>query len=718
MRYKAIILFFMFLLTFVGIHLLNSKLRGLEAYNGNIFYNDISRLVLTEYIDILTFFAITLILAIVFIFILYKILSINKNIFNNIKKIFNNVYYQIRDNLDTKNISILLFFIAVLFKLLLFDFDLNFGNKKVPAMLNNWYYGNQFNVYKAYTFIAVSFSLLFDDFNYYLSMLNIIFGSATISIWYLIVSKTNIYPSIKLIFCLMILFYLPLTAAETLLRTDILYIFFLSLSILFLINLSGKYNYKNLIYLNLILLVSCFIREQTIYLLPLYLFFMIMQLEKKYYISAVLTLSVTVITTSSFISTYNTNKYGFDSLFRDMVLIEKIMQYGYLDDKTRSSYETNLSPDAQLLLNDIVYIYETNLLPSRREAHIDQIDMPQWWSLVRPHHQTIFQKTHQSGTIGSEDIAVIQKLIITDLSKPNNFSRNYNADEISGLIDTTYSKLHSQDEIRLLRDIQYIITNDFYYENAGYMSVFELFSLKTDNEHCKNRGEPFGYKRVWNIRPPKEIIDLYSQQRFSAQCLIDVTSRINRSYLVGIRSNDAYHVASQKISPSFNHESQDYEYHPLVLSNIKEIVASMPILYFVQSIIVGTSQTGYVPVPSGMSLRFSNVYSNSIYSDFMLIDLQKIYYIFINFWYVFCFFAFLLSFFISNKKIRNINLFFSIFPLYYGFFMAFASPAEFARLMLPIIPFILYCGLSVLILFYMLIFTKYLNKTLIDTRKE
>ena len=163
------------------------------------------------------------------------------------------------------------------------------------------------------------------------------------------------------------------------------------------------------------------------------------------------------------------------------------------------------------------------------------------------------------------------------------------------------------------------------------------------------------------------------------------------------------HIAAQKLAPSFNHETQEYEIHPL-LGHVKEIAASMPILYFTQSIVVAISQTGYVPVPSGMSHRFSQVYDNGYFPDFALIALQRIYYIFINFWYVFCLFAFFLSFLIKDSAKRNINLFISIFPLYYGAFMAFASYAEFARLMLPIVPFILYCSFFVIFFIYTMIF--------------
>ena len=142
---------------------------------------------------------------------------------------------------------------------------------------------------------------------------------------------------------------------------------------------------------------------------------------------------------------------------------------------------------------------------------------------------------------------------------------------------------------------------------------------------------------------------------------------------------------------------------------------TLPALYFVQSIVTLTSQTGYVPVPSGMSARFSQIYLDSYYSDFILMDMQMIYYIFVNFWYVFCFFTFLIAFFIKNKDQRNIHLLLSILPLYYGAFVAFASYGEFARLMLPIIPFILYCGIFVPVaLFMMLFYNRVINTNHVD----
>ena len=520
-KYKGIFFLIAFFFVFISLHTVNKFVQHPLVYNANLFYNDISKKVIFEYITISLYLAAFFILIKTSFFIFSKI--------NIVKEIQGRLSNMSKEIFDTKVIALMLFFIAILFKLILYNFDLDFGNRG-DRIIDRFYYGNEFNVYKAYTFVTGLLFHITEDFNYYLGILNIILGGATISLWYLIASKIDMLPSIRIILCLTILFYLPLTASETILRTEMLYTFFFTLSILYVINLSREYSTKNLIYLNIILLFCCFIREQTIYILPIYLFFILIQLDRKYYMSSILSLTITVVATSTIISSYNTSKYGFDSLFRDRVLIQKIMQYGYLDDNLRSTYEKDLSPNAQLLLKDITSIYNTNLLPSRREVHIDKYDMPQLWNLVRPHHQTIYQKTNLSSFTKNQDIIHAQKIIITLLSAPENSHTDYNAKEISLLINRVYQEMGDHAQIRILKDMQYIITNDFYHENASYLDAFQLFSLKTSNDNCNNKGEVFNYKRVWNIQPQKNIIDLYNKQRFSSECLVDVVSRSNHGY--------------------------------------------------------------------------------------------------------------------------------------------------------------------------------------------
>ena len=47
-------------------------------------------------------------------------------------------------------------------------------------------------------------------------------------------------------------------------------------------------------------------------------------------------------------------------------------------------------------------------------------------------------------------------------------------------------------------------------------------------------------------------------------------------------------------------------------------------------------------------------------------------------------------FFVKKVQKRNMNLLVSLIPLYYGFFISFATYAEFMRLMIPVVPSIIY----------------------------
>ena len=101
--------------------------------------------------------------------------------------------------------------------------------------------------------------------------------------------------------------------------------------------------------------------------------------------------------------------------------------------------------------------------------------------------------------------------------------------------------------------------------------------------------------------------------------------------------------------------------------------------------------TGYVPIPTSISSSFNNIYASGKLPNILLYDLQKLYYFPINFWYIYCFLLMLfILLFYKKKETRNIYLFLSFIPIYYGLFLSFATFSEFARLMLPVIPLIIF----------------------------
>ena len=127
------------------------------------------------------------------------------------------------------------------------------------------------------------------------------------------------------------------------------------------------------------------------------------------------------------------------------------------------------------------------------------------------------------------------------------------------------------------------------------------------------------------------------------------------SYLSARHDNWHYSKAALEIASKYDPETKKYIQHKY-LEHTSEIMLSVPMLYISQSLLTGFSMTGYVPVPSGMTSRFINIYSDNIFPDFFLYDFQKLYYPGINFWYIHCFLLMIFAlFFIEGTKEKNIS---------------------------------------------------------------
>ena len=91
---------------------------------------------------------------------------------------------------------------------------------------------------------------------------------------------------------------------------------------------------------------------------------------------------------------------------------------------------------------------------------------------------------------------------------------------------------------------------------------------------------------------------------------------------------------------------------------------------------------------------------------------QRSYGLPVNLWYLFSLMAIVGTlFFIPYSKNRNSGLLMALIPLYYGFFLSFATYAEFLRLFIIISPFIFLNFVIVLIFFLRMI--PYLDKKFI-----
>jgi hypothetical protein len=173
-------------------------------------------------------------------------------------------------------------------------------------------------------------------------------------------------------------------------------------------------------------------------------------------------------------------------------------------------------------------------------------------------------------------------------------------------------------------------------------------------------------------------------------CIVNKVREINSNFMINKSDNWTYKKIAESYAWQFDKDQRKYLTHPHI-NEVERIMLSDPELYIAQSLITLFSMTGYVPIPSAIA-AMGNIYSKSIFPDLFLLTAQKIYIPIINFWYMLCFIIFIMYAFksILDKKF-NIEILFAIIPLYYISFIAFASPFEFNRLIMPSVPFVFIC---------------------------
>ena len=102
---------------------------------------------------------------------------------------FEKSYKRLFINLEKYSIEqkfIFIFLLSLFFKLILLNFNLDSGD--VTPLINQVFLEGKFNQYKLYSFIVLIISKLTSDYNFYLTLINIIFRSLSISVLYLIFS--------------------------------------------------------------------------------------------------------------------------------------------------------------------------------------------------------------------------------------------------------------------------------------------------------------------------------------------------------------------------------------------------------------------------------------------------------------------------------------------------------------------------------------------------
>lgn len=613
-------------------------------YGGQLFLTHITHKVMSRYIILLSYFLIAVFFCMLIYYLTRKYINYSISL------------SEIKVNRINVTINfVLIFFIALIFKLIVYGFDINFfwGAQKI---IDNYHKGVIFDVYKLYTYIAVLTSYIFSNYGFILGLLNLILSSLTISIFLLILFKINKSFVFNNFIILLVIAYMPLHAIDSLIRVDVLYLFLFTLSIYLTLRLTDNNNTKIILFLVVTMTLSCIAREQTIYLLPLYLTYII-SLKMNNKIIAVASISFFVITTSFLLTNYNKNKYGMTSLFKNQILVFSAMQYGYLNPDIMASYRNELSDDARDLLKDIDKSYVRNVLPSKREAFTNpHPKLPVSWKYVRPDNLNVYDKANLNGIIDKNQFMLIKQDILA------NFDTDRKVLSLADVRNSMDKSIYMNDYHRDIANIESILINDFLYDGT---------SLRD-------------YKKI-----VKEC-SVISDKVISSDCIKEVINGVSYDYY-STRHDIFYYVkAATEISSSYDYDSKKYIRHKNV-DSITEVLLSDPLLYVMQSLLTITTMTGYVPIVLGMTANIQNAYLRNTLPDIFLHDFQTLYYFPVNFWYLNCLLLMLFTlFFHRDNSTRNLQLFFSLVPIYYGSFLAFATFAEFSRLMLPIIPFIIY----------------------------
>lgn len=625
---------------------LNRYALASQYFGGQLFLNQITNLFSQ---NILTYAKV--------IIPIFLVTFLSLKYFRN-KVIIENVIYLIKSMNETnkKNIFInllFLFIFSISFKLYMLDFNLDFGSlSNIIENINN----NQFNVYKLHIFIATFFYNITDSYNIYLNFLNIVYGSLTIIVFYKILRLINNSNLVNLLISMLCLFYLPLTAADTIItKIDSLYSLLLVLSVYFVIQLVCKNNIKYILLLAATLFISCFAREQTIYIMPLFIFYILISSSRMKLFSISL-ISFVVLSTSLFISNHNLNKYGISSLFRDRLLIINSMQYGYFNPVITTTYYDELSGNAKDLHSAINNAYKNNILPSKRESFYGQYG---FMSHIRPDYLNVNRKNLPGSHILSKsdlkkNLDKINKYIKINKSPDIDI---FNEENFSHDLHAIKNKSEVMADKRMLGDIEWLIQKDFF--NNGSLSYF-----RNDYQECKKNSYECLSKLIENDG--------------------DIYNRLSHYY-----DNYYYTKAAESLAPKFDLSNKTYVQSENI-NYIKEIALAKPLLYISQSFIQLFGMTGYVPVPTGMTEKILETYEIGI-PYYFLYNFQELYYPIINFWYIYCFLSLLfVLFWLKDTSFKTEYIFMALIPIYYGLFISFANYAEFARLMLPVMPFILF----------------------------
>tara|TARA_B110000444_G_scaffold211463_1_gene207319 strand:- start:1050 stop:3116 length:2067 start_codon:yes stop_codon:yes gene_type:complete len=582
-----------------------------------------------------------------------------------------NKYKNICSGLSKQQVFIIILGISFLLKLILLGFTIH-PHDDVKDMVDLLFVNGEFKEYKLYNYIAYAVYLLTDNYNYYLYILNIIFGSITMGVLYLIFSRFVERDLSLFIIMSLTLLCLPLTSIAAYLRVDAMYILLYISTFYYLIKLIQDNNNHDFIKLLLVLSLSCLCRESTLYMLPLFIFILLFSKYNK--IKYILISTLTVFIISTLISSLNLKNHGMKSKYKEFHLLVHAMKYGYLNEDNIAIYQDNLSDDAKLLLEDINKSYKIFVPPYKREKfypiHHDlglgESVQVFWfsghWALFRPDVQNIEAKSRATSYKGNLEMVTRDHIKVLEQQ-----SSILTKKRLSELMAGQSLKYDDTDDKELSKYLHTLLQGLFLAEKNNLSGAQGLCG--TSNE-----------------------AKLHLE--YQTNCVINVLKSIDASWLRSYADNSPYFRAALPYVWTFDQQNRVYKQHPKI-KNISEIILQMPMLYVTQSLLTLTTMSGYHPNPSGL-IEKSGVYESSFLPDLFLITFQRYYGFIINFWYIFCSYVFLHSLFNRHVNSRNLKIIVSIIPLYYGAFTSFATFSEFYRHMIVVIPLILYNYIIVL----------------------
>ena len=423
-------------------------------------------------------------------------------------------------------------------------------------------------------------------------------------------------------------------------------------------------------YLLLTILICTLLREQTIYMLPLYLLFIIVNSHSKK-LQLLILVSLAVIIPSFIISWSNIHHYGMASNMKSKIFVVKSIQYGYLNENIRSLYESKLDTESIALLNALENKYETTILPHKRitfkdyakkefskdssvihsekeavkevvKNKINTIVLP----LMRPDYETIREKsipiTPANMTDYYDNIQLIKERLV------NEFQSNQGADILN--------VKRTSDSFQIVQDM---------FESPHDKKIIKFF-LGVVNQYC-------------------------GSTQHEITCIITtLKSNVNKQFIMTRSDGYYYSKIGIEMADNYNKNSREFNNHPYI-DKLEQIILAYPQLYVVQSILTATSMVGILTIDNisiGESLRLYN--NNIIPNSLIGKPLQTLFALPVNLWYLFSLLAIIGTLlFVPNSKNKNICLLMAFIPLYYGFFLAFATFSEFLRLFTIMAPFLL-----------------------------